>query len=121
LRGNDEAKTSDRSPAQNERTFLPFRRCMPGACSPKNFFRNVLPASGLRGCRASLRAPQASGAGHDENRLEDWMKALQVALIALPILAAACAQPAPTALKSFDSVFDAQYVRTASTPVAALP
>lgn len=49
------------------------------------------------------------------------MKALQVALIALPILAAACAQPAPTALKSFDSVFDAQYVRTASTPVAALP
>jgi len=69
------------------------------------------------------------------------MKALQVTMVALPILAAACAQPAqdagqyrraamgftapaapdpgrqaaPTALKKFDSVFDAQYVRTAST------
>lgn len=92
------------------------------------------------------------------------MKALQVTMVALPILTAACAQPAqharqylaastgnsafavrepsitaalppaptatgltgpatpdpgrqaaPTALKKFDSVFDAQYVRTAST------
>ena len=74
------------------------------------------------------------------------MRALQVTMIALPILAAACVQPAqdarqygaaigftalatpdpghqaaPTALKSFDSVFDAQYVRRASmTPAAAL-
>jgi len=74
------------------------------------------------------------------------MKALQVTMVALPILIAACAQPAqdarqygaamgftaqatagpghqaaPTALKSFDSVFDAQYVRRASTtPAAAL-
>ena len=74
------------------------------------------------------------------------MKALRVTMVALPIVAAACAQPAqdayqyraaamgftttaapdpgrqpaPTALKSFDSVFDAQYVRRASiTPAAA--
>jgi hypothetical protein len=76
------------------------------------------------------------------------MKVLQVTVVALPILAAACAQPpltaalpldaatigvtapaepdahrqpAPSALKYFDSVFDAQYVRKASmTPVTAL-
>jgi len=68
---------------------------------------------------------------------EDEMKALQVPVIVLPILAAACAQQAPDAppyraatdpaaqagpiaLKSFDDVFDAQYVRRASlTPETA--
>ncbi len=73
------------------------------------------------------------------------MKTLRVAVIALPIVAAACAQPAqgagqygaaatgftapaapepgrqpaPSALKSFDSVFDAQYVRRAAVAPAA--